>query len=199
MALGHIPAATRADGQRRAGAARGAEDQAVPDDRSRNCLEQVAVTAPQLVARGRVIGPHVAAAANNQLVVVAERDRDRSAPAHTGRAVGAPPGLAALGVDRDDERPGGAPVDAARSERGPLVWIDDDGVAVQQRRAGRAVVVFDPALRNSALKIVKIELVTPTPRARSTIPAPVGDIDQAPLSHRDPGGRRPREKRGSLA
>ena len=110
MGISHVAVAARSDGERGARPARRAEDQTVRSDRGGDHLEQVAFAAPQLLAGHRVVGLHLPLAAHDQLIVVADRDCNRRAPADAGRPFCLPSGLAGLGIKRDDEGAVGHPV-----------------------------------------------------------------------------------------
>ena len=103
------------------------------DDRRGDDLEVVSAAAPQLLPGIRVVRVDRALAADDELVVVADPDRHGRPPADALAAGGPPDLLAGRGVVGGDEAVA------------PLILIDDELVAVEQRRARRPVVVGDAA------------------------------------------------------
>ena len=94
-------------------------------------LEAVATAAPPLAAGVGVVGGDGPLAADDQLVVIHHADRHRRAPPDAGVARRAPDLGAGCSVVRGDER------------AAVLVLVDDEAIAVEQRRSGRSVVVAD--------------------------------------------------------
>src|SRR6185503_10667080 len=128
MRSGDIAAAAWLDRKRRTGPPRGAEDHAVADDGRRDDFVGVAAAPPQLLAAIGVIGLHLLLAADDDLVTGADADRDRCAPPVAGLARRPPDVAARTRVEGGNE---GSAV---------LVLIQDDAIAVQQRRSRSAVV-----------------------------------------------------------
>src|SRR5206468_644571 len=91
---------------------------------------QVAAATPDHVATVRVVGVDAVLAADDDLLLVADADRHRRAPADLFLARRLPQLRARPFVEGDDERAGAAAV----------VLVDDHLILVQERRAGHAVV-----------------------------------------------------------
>ena len=110
-----------------------AEEHPEADDRCGNHLEGAARAAPQLGPGVGVVSHDPILSVDDQLVVIADADGDRCAPPDLRVARRAPQPLTGRLVERGHER--------IRA----LILIEDDAVLVEQRRAGRPVVVVHAA------------------------------------------------------
>ena len=139
VGLRDVAAAAGPDRDRRALTAGRADHEAFGDDGGRNHFDREPRDRPQLFAGVRVVAVHLAHAAHHQLVVVADADDDRRAPARHLGAIGLPQLLAAVLVVGGDER--------LRGFGTPVVLVDEDAILVENGRPGAAVVVVQLADR----------------------------------------------------
>src|SRR5688572_1523438 len=128
MTLGDVTLATRANRQRRAGAAGGAEHHPIADNRRGNHFIAHAAATPELRAGIRVVCLHALLAVDDDLVVIDHANGDRCPPPDVGVSTGAPEIFARPSIERGDER------------AGELILVEDDAVLVEQRRSSGAVI-----------------------------------------------------------